>query len=246
MMKATLMNVGGTLVILALAASASATNIDIKNDAALQQLASEIGDDGTLKGYKNIVIGDEVTTLQPLSNLVEVKKGSLKLEDTSKLTDLVGLENLSVVGENLVIEDSSGLSQINLPTLSSVGMSVIIDDNSDLQSIQLPSLGSIGMNLKIEDNAALETLSIDIGSVGMNTDIDNEQLANLQARFGSVGMNFALESDALESLNGLDIGSIGMKFDLKGEKLPSTLPPSLAHVAGMGANVNGQTQTSWG
>ena len=143
--------------------SALAKDIDITSDAKLQALANEISDSGVLKGYKKITIGgDDVTTLSPLKNLKHVKKGSLFIEDASKLEDLSGLENLAEVDNKFAIDNNKKLTEVNLPSLENVGMSFVVEDNANVKSISLESLSNVGMNFDIEGNDALETLSFDI------------------------------------------------------------------------------------
>ena len=143
--------------------SALAKDIDITSDAKLQALANEISDSGVLKGYKKITIGgDDVTTLSPLKNLKHVKKGSLFIEDASKLEDLSGLENLAEVDDKFAIDNNKKLTEVNLPSLENVGMSFVVEDNANVKSISLESLSNVGMNFDIEGNDALETLSFDI------------------------------------------------------------------------------------
>ena len=143
--------------------SALAKDIDITSDAKLQALANEISDSGVLKGYKKITIGgDDVTTLSPLKNLKHVKKGSLFIEDASKLEDLSGLENLAEVDEKFAIDNNKKLTEVNLPSLENVGMSFVVEDNANVKSISLESLSNVGMNFDIDGNDALETLSFDI------------------------------------------------------------------------------------
>jgi len=143
--------------------SALAKDIDITSDAKLQALANEISDSGVLKGYKKITIGgDDVTTLSPLKNLKHVKKGSLFIEDASKLEDLSGLENLAEVDDKFAIDNNKKLTEVNLPSLENVGMSFVVEDNANVKSISLESLSNVGMNFDIDGNDALETLSFDI------------------------------------------------------------------------------------
>ena len=143
--------------------SALAKDIDITSDAKLQALANEISDSGVLKGYKKITIGgDDVTTLSPLKNLKHVKKGSLFIEDASKLEDLSGLENLAEVDDKFAIDNNKKLTEVNLPSLENVGMSFVVEDNANVKSISLESLSNVGMNFDIDGNEALETLSFDI------------------------------------------------------------------------------------
>ena len=143
--------------------SALAKDIDITSDAKLQALANEISDSGVLEGYKKITIGgDDVTTLSPLKNLKHVKKGSLFIEDASKLEDLSGLENLAEVDDKFAIDNNKKLTEVNLPSLENVGMSFVVEDNANVKSISLESLSNVGMNFDIDGNDALETLSFDI------------------------------------------------------------------------------------
>ena len=153
--------------VLALALSAAAAkDISIKSDASLQDLATEINDSGVLEGYKKIEIGDGVTSLEPLKDLVQVKKGSLIIEDTTALVDLTGLESLAHVDEELAIEDNEALTKIDLPGLESVGMTLTVEGNDALETVTIENVSSIGMGLEIEDNKALEDLTLDISSVG--------------------------------------------------------------------------------
>merc|ERR1712144_67574 len=201
--------------------SALAKDIDITSDAKLQALANEISDSGVLKGYKKITIGgDDVTTLSPLKNLKHVKKGSLFIEDASKLEDLSGLENLAEVDDKFAIDNNKKLTEVNLPSLENVGMSFVVEDNANVKSISLESLSNVGMSFELDGDAltSLEGLTI-----------------------GNVGMDFDLEAGKdLTSLDGLEIGNVGMKLSAEGDSLPDTVPANLMGVAGMGVYVNGR------
>lgn len=135
----------------------------------------------------NIIIRGTVTDLQGLSQIISID-GLLMIEETTDLTDLSGLENITVV-DDLTIQNNAAL--VNLSGLD--GLTMIIDDAQIRENPVLTSLTGLGNltlvsgDFKIYANNALSNL------VGL------ESLARVE------GFDFEINTNAaLTSLQGLD------------------------------------------
>ena len=134
------------------------------------------------------------------------------------LISLAGLQNLSSVGEDLLIYNNDALPSLaGLQNLSSVGGYLSIGTNDALTSLAaLENLSSVGEHLDISDNIALTSLMglenlSSVGedvSIGYNTALTS--LEGLESLSSVVGELHIWSNDMLTSLEGLEnISSVG-------------------------------------
>ena len=119
--------------------------------------------------------------------------GDLRIENSSDITNLDGLANITSVGGNLNIGYNDALTNLDgLASLTSVGSSHIYDNGALTNLDGLANLTSVGDYLSISGNTALTNLDglANITSVGGNLNIGyNDALTNLDglANLTSVG-----------------------------------------------------------
>ena len=97
-----------------------------------------------------IIRGDDITNLDELLVLTSIG-GDLKIENTSSLINLYGLNNISFIGEGLNIEDNESLLNLSgLIGLVQIDKSLNIEKNPSLTSLTgLDNLTTIGVDLNI-------------------------------------------------------------------------------------------------
>jgi hypothetical protein len=161
---ASLTTVGGKLEL--------STNV-LLNDLDGLHNVSHIGGDFLLK-YNTLLSRVNMTSLKsvegsvmiigPHSHLTSLKDwtalntvgGSLVIQGR-RLNNLMGFQNLTSVGENLIISGTGVLSNVNgLNALTEVGGSVMITDNASLINLNgLESLSHVGEDLIVKNNGIL-------------------------------------------------------------------------------------------
>lgn len=142
---------------------------------------------------------DPITDLTPLTNLRSV--GALVIEGTSRLQNLNGLHNLSMIDDYLSINDNDSLENIDgLNSLSSSFVSIGIRRNNVLQNIDglsnvtmlvEPDYDSetrieIGTNPVLQNINGLSNVTID-GDRGAIAIFSNELVLNIDALLGITG-----------------------------------------------------------
>jgi hypothetical protein len=156
-----------------------------------------------------------------LSGFTEIT-GSLTINNTA-LTNLTGLEALTSVGRNLLIEDNGALTNLSgLNSLTSVGLRLEIEDNGALTSLNgLNNLTSVSGSSYIRYNNALTSLSglENLTSVSGDLSIrSNGALTSLSglSNLTSVGDSLVIfYNDALTSLTGLEnLTSVGESLEI--------------------------------
>ncbi|HEB31216.1 MAG TPA: hypothetical protein ENI15_10140, partial [Spirochaetes bacterium] len=176
------------------------------------------------------IIGDlsikdtSLTDLDPLENLTRVD-GSLSIRYNSSLASISGLNSLTFIGEELVIQGNSSLiikDEVEaFAKLSSLG-SLKVWINSQLEELgNLKGINSIEGNIDIWANAALNDLSAleNITTVGGYLNLkDNPLLTDLTglSSISTIGGYLKIEHNVgLESLDGLSsISTIGGNLEI--------------------------------
>jgi len=139
------------------------------------------------------------------------------INESYVLTSLVGLNNLTSIGENLIVYLNGNLNSLNgLNSLVTIETDLIISDNAVSSLAGLASLNSIGNTLDIDDNPLLTSIAglENLASVGGDLWIrNNDILANLDGleNLTSIGGELSLQSNyGLSSVEGLaGLTSIG-------------------------------------
>lgn len=170
------------------------------------------------------ISGSDITDLSPLSTITSVTgplSNGLTIKDNSLLTNLSGLENISLMQfGNIVIENNALLNNIlGLSGLSGeVGDSIVIKDNPMLESLQ--GLNNVTNPLAddfvLDNNDALSNLS-GLESLSSADDVfirNNDGLINFNglSAFEFSGDFFVENNSSLESFAGLN--SIDMVYNL--------------------------------
>ena len=150
------------------------------------------------KAIGTLRIGGSVTDLSGLSEL-EVVTAELRIESTTALTSLQGLENLVGVGTLIILSNQQLTSLSGLDRLATVINSMFVTRNPRLTSLEgLGSLVGIRGSLTISNNQALTSLDglesfTTIGNliVQNNTQLINvNALANLSLVLGTFDVRF--------------------------------------------------------
>ena len=177
------------------------------------------------------IMGTDITDLSPLSQLTEIY-GAFELRDCPLLTNLTGLDNIAIVGndplDGFILRDLPSLTNVNalnnlhsitgeftirtcnvlntltgLNSIDSVMGSVIIRDNAILQNLNgLNALVYIGETLELVQNYQLTDISA---------------LSNVNTIIGGIEGGVFIEANTiLSNLNGLGNNTtvIGSNLDL--------------------------------
>ena len=130
------------------------------------------------------LVGTDITDLDSLIFLQSLTEHLII--DGTNITSLRGLDNLTRIDGNLIIQNNSMLTSLEgLEALTNVGGYVIIRDNGVLTSLAgLSALGTIGGDVTIVDNenltsccesatlaAAINTVRVRDGEIGLHTTI---------------------------------------------------------------------------
>jgi hypothetical protein len=137
----------------------------LNTDAEVEALAAE--QCGILLGDLTITSG--VSSLKPLAHLRGIT-GSLELRLLGPLLDLRGLEGMTYIGERLRVDRSSQLNSLDgLENLEQVARGIIIEHNTQLTDIGALGSARFAGSLILDDNPALRSLD---GLDGMETLVD--------------------------------------------------------------------------
>jgi len=154
---------------------------------------------GTL-AFGGMGLGNPIlTSLAGLEGLTSIGYNLVINDETGALTDLIGLDGLTTIGNDLTITNNPVFASMNgLESLISIEGGLIIENNPSLNSLNgLEGLTTIGGDLIIKNNPSLTSLS---------------GLENLT----TVGGDLILDSNTvLASLNGLEgLTSIGGDLEI--------------------------------
>lgn len=108
-----------------------------------------------------LIIDGYYSNITNLDSLIGLKRieGYLRIQNTSELLDLSGLDSLTVVTSNVHLNDNVGLINLNgLENLDSIGYDLYIQNNPQLETIStLTGLANIGNHLTIYQNKSLSS-----------------------------------------------------------------------------------------
>ena len=188
------------------AAACSSTNYDLNTQAEVDALGATGCD--SVSGYLDIRESTDITNLDGLANITSVG-GYLNIYNNAALANLDGLANLTSVGGNLYIESQFAVTNIDgLAKLTSVGGSLLIWSNDALTNLDgLANLTSVGNDLDIYSNDALANLDglANITSVGGYLSIQsNSDLTNLDGLANLTSVGDYLYIPSNDALTNLD------------------------------------------
>lgn len=179
-----------------------------------------------------IISGNDITDLAGLSKIKSVS-GTLFIDQNFNLKTLVGLEQLTHIGERLVIQNNKGLIDLNgLDNLNYVGGSVSINQNYELTDIKsLKNLTSVNWDLWVLNNPGLKSLEglHNIVSVERNFVLNNSGKTDQLTRLNKIGGD--LEIGAFQS--GLTSLSILSNLDSIGGDLKISDVRELTNLNGL-------------
>ena len=215
----------------------------LENDSDLQ----------LLKGYTTVtgslIIGPNINSLEGLESLSTIG-GGLSIKDNNALSSLSGLDNVTSVDGDLLIDDIAITSLSGLGKLTSVGGDLKIGDsyyesNDSLTSLSgLGNLVSVGGDLEIRYNKALTSLNglDNLTSVGGNLNIESNKvltnLSGLQNVTSVVGSLDIVWNSALTTLSGLqNITSVGGTLHIYGNAVLTSLS-GLENLTSVGEGLN--------
>lgn len=180
-----------------------------------------------LDGYESIQgsvgVFEGVTDLSPLHALEEIT-GSLRIEDTTTLPSLAGLESLRIIGADLGIRGSTLVSLDGLNGLSAVE-GLVIEDTESLQDLSaLAAVSGLSRNLVLT-NSNLESLAALNGLTEVRGYLNIQNAASLSSLSGLehvsyVGKTlFIVQCPRIEDLDGL-AGLLTVKESVSISDLP--------------------------
>jgi len=154
------------------------------------------------------ISGEDITNLSAFSNVTSVN-GHFSIYCCNNLTDLTGLENLTTVSDNLVINTNEALTNIEAwGNVTTVGGYFIVINNDVLTNLNgLTNLNSVN-HILIQFNDVLESLNGMSSLSTINSSVrisDNNMLADLGSfpYVGEIGTFFIAENNqSLTNLNG--------------------------------------------
>ena len=112
-----------------------------------------------------IIDGTNITSLRGLDNLTSIE-GNLVIQNNSMLTSLEGLEALTYVGGHVLIRDNGALTSLaGLAALTSIGGDVTIVDNENLTSCSGSASLAFAIGV-VRDRTTPDGLSITISGNG--------------------------------------------------------------------------------
>ncbi|MEP5340635.1 MAG: hypothetical protein ABJL44_12895 [Algibacter sp.] len=213
---------------------------DLSNIASLLALESLTSVTGDLNIYSN----DSLKDLSGLENLTSVT-GYLRISENASLLDVTHLRNLMLVESLIIVSNPSLTGLLGLENLSSVGETMYVENNDLLTSLEgLGNLILVGRDLRIWDNASLKDLTGlgKLASVGgyieitLNSSlIDIIGLKNLTSVDGYLRV---FKNDLLTDLEGLDnLTSLGGSLILGANDSLENIT-NLLNIASLGGDLN--------
>lgn len=142
----------------------SLTSLDIDRNVSLTSL-NGLNNLGSVEGFVNISSNPALNSLEALSNLASIQAdptisyGALYIAYNDNLQSLAGLENLTILQDELSVESNPILESLNgLEGITSVNV-LKIRDNDNLNSLAgLDSLRTVRDSVIIVDNSSLTNL----------------------------------------------------------------------------------------
>jgi hypothetical protein len=138
----------------------------------------------SLKEIRGDLILEYIPKFEDMSSFssVEFIDRDLDIFYTNSLRSLAGLDNLVLVGRDLILKNNQALQTIGLG-IQSIGGDLILEYNPSLSGLGLPQVTSIERDLLIEDNEILQDLEglANLQYVGNRFEVDGLTLSeNLQ------------------------------------------------------------------
>lgn len=192
-----------------------------------------------IEGYETIqgsvALLDGVTDLSPLYALTRIT-GSLRIEDTSTLPSLTGLEQLTTIGGDLAIRGSTFAALSELESLTAVE-GVHIEETTQLQDLRaLSRVTALSRNLVVQDS----TLASLAGLEGLTTIagyLNIQQASALTSLDGLGGLTtvgktvFLVQNPLLVEVDGLSgLTTVGESLAITDLPVLSTLQLPLVSV----------------
>ena len=187
------------------------------------------------------LVGTDITDLDSLMFLQSLTEHLII--DGTNITSLRGLDNLTRIDGNLIIQNNSMLTSLEgLEALTNVGGYVIIRDNGVLTSLAgLSSLGTIGGDVTIQANASL-TLCCESATLAAAIDA-------VRIRDGEIGLHTTISGNGSDNCN--DVNElVGCSGTLPQAPDPPTLDitsvlDTLGHDNGSTITIGFATNGTW-
>ena len=204
---------------------------------AVQAIFIQAQSDTTYTGNITVTTQTEVDTLNTILAGKTIIDGNLTIgysdfgDSRSNITDLTPLRNITLITENLRIQQNGQLDNINaLNNLQSIGGDFQVRYNDSLTTLgDFPNLQTIGVNFTVFDNADLTTLGdfLILNSIGGGFNVSSN--ANLVTigdfpELQSIGEYFRVNGNDLTTLGNFPaLQTIGGYFFVNGTYQLTTL-----------------------